>query len=229
MKNIILRWQLRQQGASAKDAKALSSVAKNVGRADSPGLSSDAKKRIAAEIGIANRWQFVTIPRLAIGGALALFAVVVAFSQSALPGTPLYSIKRGSEQVRLLVQPGFNQQDIQQRRESEQQKVEDNNEHKSGSTSKSSDDSGLTSKSGDSTRDRSGSDDSKSSSGSSTSGESGSTSGGSGSTSGGSGGSSGGSGDSGSNGGSDGTSGGSGGGSSDGGGGSGGHGGDDGR
>lgn len=127
MKNFNLQRQLKSQGASSKDAKALSGVAKNIGNAELPGLSPEAKKRIAAEIGIGSSpFAFFTIPRLAIGGALALIALLIGFSQVALPGSPLYSIKRGTEEVRLLLQPGFTQQDVEDRRADEQRRLDSN-------------------------------------------------------------------------------------------------------
>ncbi len=134
MKYFNLKRQLKSQGASAKDAKALSGVAKNVSKAELPGLSPEAKKRIAAEIGIeSSPLGFFTVPRLAIGGALAIFALLIGFSQAALPGSPLYSLKRGTEEVRLLLQPGFNQQDVEDRRSDEQRRL--------GNTQSSTDDS----------------------------------------------------------------------------------------
>lgn len=106
MKKLILQWQLRMQGASAAEAKRMAHVAKAVGK-DAPALSAEAKKRIAEDIGFSARKPIVT-PRLAFASAFALLIVLVVVAQAAKPGQVLYSVKRGTEHVRAIVQPGYN-------------------------------------------------------------------------------------------------------------------------
>lgn len=94
------------QGASAAEAKRMAHVAKAVGK-DAPALSAEAKKRIAEDIGFSARKPIVT-PRLAFASAFALLIVLVVVAQAAKPGQVLYSVKRGTEHVRAIVQPGYN-------------------------------------------------------------------------------------------------------------------------
>jgi hypothetical protein len=126
MKNLLLRMQLRRQGATREEAKALAEIANKIGVSTS-GLIPQAKSRIARGIGFKQRGHRVNY-RLVLGGSFAALAIMVVVAQSALPGSPLYALKRGSEEVRTVVEPGFNDDDLRQRREIEQRKIQENQE-----------------------------------------------------------------------------------------------------
>ncbi len=137
MKNKILRWQLRRQGTSPKEADSLAKLAQALS-VSLPELHPETKKQIAEDLGFKPRYPIIK-PKFAIAGTAAAFVVLVVISQSAQPGSTLYALKRGSEQVRTVVQPGFNQEDLDKRREDErnkaaevQQKQEDRSSQPSG-------------------------------------------------------------------------------------------------
>jgi hypothetical protein len=121
MKNLLLRRELKRQGATSKDAESMLSIAQ-VLSLDVPSLPAEVKKQIAHDIGFKPQRQIIK-PRFAIAGATAAFVVLIVLSQSAQPGSTLYALKRGSEEVRTVVQPGFNHEDLQQRREDERNKA----------------------------------------------------------------------------------------------------------
>ncbi len=138
MKDLLLKLELRRNGATAADADAMARIATSIGH-DVPGLSSEAKKRIADEIGFVSRKQFVTAPRLVFASVAVLFMVLVLLAQSSKPGQILYGLKRGSDQVRVIVQPGFKQTDLQERRAAEQVKVGDDSKQKTSGSAKNDD------------------------------------------------------------------------------------------
>lgn len=144
MKNLLLRRQLRRQGATSQDAKLLSSIADTLSVITPSGLSSSAKKQIAADLGFTSRRHIAT-PKLAFASLAAVFAILIVLAQGAQPGSVLYALKRGSEEVRTVVQPGFNQEDLQQRRDDEQRKAaetqkQEDSQGKQADTEGSSDD-----------------------------------------------------------------------------------------
>lgn len=87
-----------------------------------PTLDKKTKQAIAREIGFGRQPFIWAHPRLSLAaGSLATMMVaIVLVAQSAKPGTTLYQVKRGSEQVRVLVQPSFKQQ-LQQEQQAENQ------------------------------------------------------------------------------------------------------------
>lgn len=123
MKNYFIKKQLVDQGESAKDAKELADVAQKLHGAY-PQLSTEAKKQIAHDIGFTQA-KTTTSFRFATAGAFAVLLVLVLFAQSAQPGSVLYALKRGSEEVRLVLQPGFDDDDIQQRRDDESKRADE--------------------------------------------------------------------------------------------------------
>jgi uncharacterized membrane protein YgcG len=143
VKNLLLKLELRRNGATAADADTMARIADSIGR-DVPGLSNDAKQRIADEIGFSAKKSFVTAPRLVFASFAVLFIALVVLAQSAKPGQILYGLKRGSDQVRVIVQPGFKQTDLQERRAAEQINIGDDTKTPRTSGSTKSDDKDAT-------------------------------------------------------------------------------------
>ncbi len=121
MKNIILKQQLRKAGATSQEARNLTAITDGL-RDSIPHLEPSAKQRIAQEIGIGQRPLYAR-PRFVSAGAFATVALVCIVAQFAQPGSPLYALKRATEEVRVIVQPSF-KAELQQRRQDEQ-KIED--------------------------------------------------------------------------------------------------------
>jgi hypothetical protein len=120
--------------------------------ASTPGLSAEAKSRIADEIGLKPRMLFVT-PRLALASVAILFVAILVLAQYAKPGQTLYSLKRGTQQVRVIVQPGFNQDDLNKLRAAEQIPQPEIKKSQSGSAkSESKDKQSETTKNSDSSK-----------------------------------------------------------------------------
>lgn len=120
MNKFWLKRQLRKQATDTEETQALADIATQLTGA-APNLSNDAKAHIAADIGFKPRatqhvWRYAT------GGAFMALLILVFVAQSAQPGSVLYALKRGSEEVRVLVQPGFTREDVQRRREEEQRR-----------------------------------------------------------------------------------------------------------
>lgn len=123
MKNIFLKRQLKSQGASPKDAEELSGLSAEL-YGLTPNLDPKAKRKIADEIGfkpIRVGYGF----RWATGSAFLALITLVIVAQSAKPGSVLYALKRGTEEVRVIVQPGFDKEDLKQRREEEKKQIDD--------------------------------------------------------------------------------------------------------
>lgn len=130
MKNIFLKRQLERQGASTKDATELAGVSDEL-KDVIPNLDPKAKKQIAQEIGfkpvrVSNSFRWAT------GGAFVSLLALVVVAQSAQPGSVLYALKRGTEEVRVIVQPGFDEEDLKQRRQDEQKKDDNKSEDQQG-------------------------------------------------------------------------------------------------
>ena len=121
MNNPFLRNQLKDMGSSKDESRRLADLANEL-NSITPPLGKATKNRIANEIGFK---PTNTIPklRLSLAGAMAIFVMLIVLAQSATPGSVLYALKRGSEEVRVLVQPGFDDSDIQQRRDEEKVKI----------------------------------------------------------------------------------------------------------
>ncbi len=124
MRNIFLKWQLRRSGAKTEEAKELVKIASQL-KDTVPHLDRQAKKAIAHDVGFkahrtSNRLRYAT----AFGLSL-LLVVLTVIAQSAQPGSLLYALKRGSEEVRVIVQPGFDEDDLEKRRRDEQRRIED--------------------------------------------------------------------------------------------------------
>lgn len=116
MSNMNLKKELRMVGAGEHEAGQLADVAKLLGSVKTRGLSAEAKKRLAPDTAVARA------PRTWIawtaGGAFATACLLLIVAQSALPGSWLYNIKRGTEKARAAVQPGY-QETLVEKREDE--------------------------------------------------------------------------------------------------------------
>lgn len=106
MKKLKLKRELRQIGASPSEAADLARLAGQLGGVKLRGLSAGTRDEIARIPG--KRVHYFHIPaRYAMGGALAAVIVLVGVAQTAKPGSALYNVKRGTEEVRAIVQPGY--------------------------------------------------------------------------------------------------------------------------
>lgn len=122
-----LKSQLKKAGAQPAELDELAAVTRQLEDAV-PRLEHNRKDDIARQIG----FKPVHVKRqraVALSGAFAVFVIVVLLAQLARPGTPLYAVKRGTEEVRIKVQPGY-QEDVVERRKTEldelkRQKAED--------------------------------------------------------------------------------------------------------
>ena len=105
IKQALLRRELRKGGAhgDARDLAALTAYMS----AGIPSLSRRTKREIAEQLGL-QRPHRSWVRGMEFGSAFAACLVLVLlFSQMAIPGSPLYAIKRVSEDARLKVQPSF--------------------------------------------------------------------------------------------------------------------------
>jgi hypothetical protein len=117
VKQFRLRHELRVAGASRQEARELAQFVRSL-PTDRPMLSRERKNAIAADIGFKmpsplSRHRMV----LASGFATLLLISAAALAQAALPGTKLYALKRGTENVRVLVQPGYRQEVVERRKD----------------------------------------------------------------------------------------------------------------
>lgn len=97
--------QLRQEATDAHEAVELSALARRVSQLKLPELSSEAKARIAGELGFANRRS--AQPWMLAAGAAAAIALVsvVTLAQYSRPGSPLYSVKYQTNRLQEFIHP----------------------------------------------------------------------------------------------------------------------------
>ncbi len=124
MKKLILKRDLRQNGAGAHEADELTKLAGQFEHIKLKGLSAHSKDHIARIPGKpVHYFQFPV--KYALGGALAAVLVIAGFAQTARPGNALYGIKLGTEEVRTWVQPEYIDNIVEERKdEVEKLKVE---------------------------------------------------------------------------------------------------------
>lgn len=127
MKKLFLKLQLRRQGVPKEEVDDLSTVAKQL-ETSVPRLTGEAKARIAKEVGF-RPLRINHLLRYSTAGAFATLLILVFVAQSAQPGSVLYALKRGTEEVRVIVQPGFDRDDVQQRREDEKNEQQEDTSH----------------------------------------------------------------------------------------------------
>lgn len=128
MKNILLRKQLRRAGATNQEASDLAATAAALHDLV-PHLEASVKQKIAQQIGL-KKTPIYARPRFVLAGAFTVLIILSTVAQFAQPGSPLYALKRATEEVIVVIQPSF-KTEIEHRREDErrhaddQQKVED--------------------------------------------------------------------------------------------------------
>lgn len=103
MKNLRLKHQLKNDGASQQEAEALSYTAAQMRHLDVPDLRLEAKSRIANEVGFNYNPHRQSIIRVWQTAIALLLIIVVVFAQSAQPGSAFYRVKQGSDKVESIV------------------------------------------------------------------------------------------------------------------------------
>lgn len=117
--NIRLWWQLKRDGMSDNQYNELDGVARQLKLTDVH-LSREAKDAIAEQIGF--KPVHTHTRTMALAGALGvLLLTVTSAAQFTHRGSPLYSLKRGTQNVRAIVQPSYKQELDQERAQEEQQ------------------------------------------------------------------------------------------------------------
>lgn len=115
-----LQRDLRKVGATETEAEKLADIAKIMGNIKPRNLSKETKKRLAPYPEAARQPHHLQWAMF--GGSFATAALVlVIVAQSALPGSWLYGIKRGTEDARALLQPSYKDKVIENREEEVQQ------------------------------------------------------------------------------------------------------------
>ncbi|MBC7868742.1 hypothetical protein H7X69_00995 [Candidatus Saccharibacteria bacterium] len=122
MKNIRLNRQLRKAGATRQEARELSDITNDL-RDSVPHLDVSVKRQIAQQIGF-SQTPIYAKPRFAMVGAFATIMVLSIAAQFAQPSSPLYAIKRATEEVRVILQPSF-KDEMQHRRQDEQKQADE--------------------------------------------------------------------------------------------------------
>lgn len=128
MKNIRLNRQLRKAGATRQEARELSGMTNDL-RDSVPHLDVSIKRHIGQQIGLRQTPHYAR-PRFALAGAFAALIILSIAAQFAQPGSPLYALKRATQEVRVILQPSFkdelqHQREDEQRKADEQQRIED--------------------------------------------------------------------------------------------------------
>lgn len=119
MSKMSLRKELRSVGAGEHEADQLADVARLLGNIKTRGLSSESKKRLAPSVEAGKKprtWQW------AVAGSFATACLLLVVAQSALPGSWLYKVKRGTEEARAAVQPSY-KENLVEKREDEVEKL----------------------------------------------------------------------------------------------------------
>lgn len=115
MKDYRLKQELLRTKADEAELDGLLKVASELKQADKPVLSDTTRNKIKALSGTPRRWPVITTWSLA--GSMAVFLVLLISAQYAVPGSPLYWLKQGSEEVRAFIQPGFKEKIIDIRKQ----------------------------------------------------------------------------------------------------------------
>lgn len=104
--------QLRQAGANTSEMAELEAVAGILHELTPPGLTAAARQRIDHRLPIdieenKPKHRLVFWSLTGAGSFAVLLITVTALAQFALPGSPLYGLKRGLEEARVQVQPDY--------------------------------------------------------------------------------------------------------------------------
>jgi hypothetical protein len=89
--------------ASKAEAKELRALARQIKKLDIPALDKETKSRIASDIGFGYHSHRKTFVRSWEGAVAALLVIILVFAQSAKPGSALYSVKRGTDKVKMVI------------------------------------------------------------------------------------------------------------------------------
>ncbi len=116
--NILLWWQLKRNGMPDSQFRDLNAVAHQLKPLDVH-LSREAKDAIAEQIGF-KPVHVKTRRRMEMAGAFTILLFLTVAAQFANPGSPLYALKRGTQNVRAIVQPSY-KQELEQEREQERE------------------------------------------------------------------------------------------------------------
>ena len=122
MKNFKLSRQLRQAGATSLEARDLAALTTGLNDAV-PHLDASVKRQIAQDIGLHQRPVYAR-PKFALAGAFVALIVLSVLAQFAQPGSPLYALKRATDEVRVILQPSI-KADLEHQRQDEQRKADD--------------------------------------------------------------------------------------------------------
>lgn len=130
-----LNRELSQAGASHGELTHLSDIAETLSSVTPPGLSKQARHRMDARMAHllevdsledvvptkkkqAHKFNpFAKWSLVGAGGFASLAVVLVIAAQFAMPGSPLYGIKRGIEEVRTFFQPDYVDKVLEKRKE----------------------------------------------------------------------------------------------------------------
>lgn len=115
----VLKAELYSSGGAPKQIDEYLKTADIVKKAGLPRLRRRSKKQLARQLGV-SFWDRPHLkPLLMTTTSFAtLIVIVIVMAQNAKPGSALYLLKRGSENVRVLVEPNY-QDEITQRRKAE--------------------------------------------------------------------------------------------------------------
>lgn len=110
-----LKRDLTDQKASSSDVEKLMGVVKTLQNTPLPELSAETRRTIERIPGSKSKVPLIFFGSM--GSAFAVFLVLVIVAQTALPGSPLYGIKRGTEYIRALIQPSYKEDIVETRKE----------------------------------------------------------------------------------------------------------------
>jgi len=115
MKQNQLKKDLSASSAKQKDIQKMMGVVETLQSTQLPSLSDATRHKIEAIPGNKSRAPLFTF--VSLGSAFAVFLVMVFAAQFALPGSPLYGIKRGTEYIRALIQPSYKEDLVEVRKQ----------------------------------------------------------------------------------------------------------------
>ncbi len=103
VKRLVLERQLRRQRVKREDVPELLGVAEQLNATELPVLSRAARQRI--EQATVRPSKAPLVAKWSLAGAFAAVAVVVTTAQFSSPGSPLYAVKRATNDIQAFFQP----------------------------------------------------------------------------------------------------------------------------
>lgn len=125
MKKSKLIRDLRKTGATPHEAAELASIASQIENIQPRGLRRETKDRIARIPGKPSFYLHIPL-RYAAGSAMAVMLVTFGIAQTANPGSLLYGIKRGTQEVRTWVNPDYVDTLVEEREKEVEQLKQEN-------------------------------------------------------------------------------------------------------